>query len=295
MIQILTGKIGAGKTLHAVEFIYEALIEGRTIATNIELVYDKLAYLALKEKGVLIREDQIIHLDLNADPNWHQSIPWGIVGKTVLVVLDEIHLFFNSRDYAKTDKNHRSMLSFLSQSRKACVDVLFVAQVASQVEKQFRNQAKNEIYINDFGNFHLPLVGRVPLRQNILTTKDLDTGMKMRVQKRDYPKKFFGAYNTYAFLDDDMQLASSKSERLEPYKLHKPKGSEKRQLLQKLNGNEILDNTNGSARRHHFWPLEIAWKFWRLRRAERKETNGANDTSADKETNQADNGLQSYG
>ncbi len=256
MIQILTGKIGAGKTLHAVEFIYDALCEGRYVATNIELNFDKLQLLALKERGVLLEEAQYIHLDLNDNPNWHDDIPWGTIKATVLVVLDEVHLFFNSRDYAKTDQNHRGMLSFLSQSRKAAVDVIFVAQVASQVEKQFRNQAKNEIYISDFGDFYLPVLGKVPLRQNILTTRDLDTGQVLRKQKRDYPKKMFGCYETLAFLDELMQSQSEMDKRLEPLKLRRPKANEKKELLIKLSGqDEILDNTNNISPWRRLWDL----------------------------------------
>lgn len=244
-IQLLTGKIGAGKTLHGMEFIYDALCQGRTVATNIEVNFKPLQLLALKDRGVLIQEEQLIFLDLNNNLDWHEVVPWGVAGYPVLVVLDEIHLFFNSRDYAQTDKNHRGMLSFLSQSRKACVDVLFIAQVATQVEKQFRAQAQYEIEIKDFGNFYLPLVGRVPLRQNILVTRDLDSGSVMRKQKRDYPKRMFGTYNTYAFLDDSMREASEDRIRLEPLQLRKPKGDERKDLLIKLdNKNEVLDNIN---------------------------------------------------
>lgn len=246
MIQILTGKIGAGKTLHAVTFLYEALCQGRTVCTNIELVYAKLAELALKEKGVLIQEEQIIILDLNEIKEWQHEVPWGITGSPTLVALDEVHLFFNSRDYAKTDKDHRSMLSFLSQSRKACVDVLFIAQVASQVEKQFRNQAKNEIAIMDFCDMYLPLVGKVPLRQNILVTRDLDTGSVMRKERRDYPRKFFGTYNTLAFLDDEMKEMSMGKENNPPRKLLKLRGKNKQQKIRELQGHEILDNNNSS-------------------------------------------------
>ena len=246
MIQILTGKIGAGKTLHAVEFMYEALLEGRRVATNVEVFYNKLAHLGLKEKGKLIEEEQLLHIDLNENRDWHIDIPWGVAGKPTLVVLDEIHLFFNSRDYAETDRKHREMLSFLSQSRKAAVDILFVAQVASQVEKQFRSQAKNEIYINEFGNVHLPILGKIPLRQNQLTTRDIDSGMVMRRQNREYPKKFYGTYNTFAFLDETMQGQDKLKERLAPLRLRKPRGKEKKELLIKLSGHEILDNNSNS-------------------------------------------------
>ena len=261
MIQLLTGKIGAGKTLHAVEFIYEALCEGRFVATNIELNFSKLSLLALKEKGVLLDLSQFVPLDLNKDPDWHKKIPCGVTGKTVLVVLDEVHLFFNSRDYAKTDKLHLSMLSFLSQSWKAAVDVLFVAQVASQVGKQFRAQAQNEIYISCFGNFHLPILGRIPLTQNVLTTRDLDSGAVMRKQKRDYPKKMFGCYETLAFLDTEMQQEFEHRDRQEPLKLRKPSSSEKKEIIIKLNReNEILDNIDTRSWWSSFWPLAFFTK-----------------------------------
>jgi zona occludens toxin (predicted ATPase) len=248
MISILTGKIGAGKTLHGVEFIYDALCEGRTVATNIELVFPKLALLALQEKGIVLQEEQIMHLDLNEAKDWQTNIPWGVTGKPTLVVLDEIHLFFNSRDYAKTDKHHRSILSFLSQSRKACVDVIFIAQVPSQVEKQFRAQCKTEIAIMDFCDMYLPILGKIPLRQNIMTTRNLDSGEVMRKQRRDYPSKMFGCYNTLAFLDDEMQAMAETKQHNQPLELSRVKGAQKKQQIEQLIGQyEILDNNSSSS------------------------------------------------
>jgi len=42
----------------------------------------------------------------------------------VLVVIDEVHLTFNARDYAKTDKLYWETLTFLTQSRKVHTDAL---------------------------------------------------------------------------------------------------------------------------------------------------------------------------
>ncbi len=242
MISILSGKIGAGKTLHAVEMMYEALCEGRTVCTNVELIYKQLAILAVKEKSLLIKRSQIIQLDLNTLANWHTEIPWGVTGDPTLVCLDEIHLWFNSRDYAKTDNLHRDMLSFLSQSRKAAVDVIFIAQEINNIEKQFRAQAKHLLFISDFGGFYLPILGKVPLQQNVITTRDADTKMILRRQKRQYPKKMFGCYETLAMLDTQMQEASKLMERQKPIHLVKIKKAKGKSIIQMLKEDQNLDS-----------------------------------------------------
>src|SRR5688572_28079824 len=119
MIQIVTGKLGAGKTLYCVMLMFDALVKGRTVATNIAVVFEELAALALRLHGVRLRPEQVVTVNPEKDPNWHKVIPWGVAGHPVEVFLDEIHLFFNARDWQKTHADARSLLSFLTQSRKA--------------------------------------------------------------------------------------------------------------------------------------------------------------------------------
>ncbi len=56
-------------------------------------------------------------------------------GKRRLILLDEVHLIFDARNWNKVPKE---MLQFLAQPRKAKTDLLFTAQHESQVEKRLK-------------------------------------------------------------------------------------------------------------------------------------------------------------
>ena len=136
MISLVTGKVGSGKTLYCVGLAVEHIAKGGVVYTNIAFNRDALAAVIVKRYRRRMFPEQLRMVDLNAGPGWHDAIEFGNDGLPVLVLLDEIHLFFNSRDWAKTQALHSDMLSFLSQSRKVAVDVVFIAQVGTTLEKQ---------------------------------------------------------------------------------------------------------------------------------------------------------------
>lgn len=65
----------------------------------------------------------------------------------VLYIIDEIHQFFNAREWAKTGK---SVLFYLSQHRKLGDDVICITQSIGNVDKQFRSVAQDFTYLRNF-------------------------------------------------------------------------------------------------------------------------------------------------
>jgi len=219
MISLLTGKIGSGKTLHAVGLIVRHIARGGTVYTNVQLNWDRLALVVRKRYRKIAERDQLRSIDLVSCAEWHAILEWGDPSLPVLVVLDEIHLFFNARDWAKTAALHRDMLSFLSQSRKACVDVVFIAQVATTLEKQFRVQCEWEFYCRNVKDIAVPLFGTLPLNRMLLVQKDVETDKPMRRQLLRYDRELFPVYDTRSFLDATMRNASNGRPRIAPRKL----------------------------------------------------------------------------
>jgi hypothetical protein len=70
-------------------------------------------------------------------------------GRGVLYMLDELHLFFNAREWAKTGKG---ALYYLSQHRKCGDDVIWVTQFIENVDKQFRSVTQDFTYVRNFKN-----------------------------------------------------------------------------------------------------------------------------------------------
>lgn len=221
MISLVTGKIGSGKTLHSVGLITSHIAKGGTVYTNVDLVWPELVKWVRIHHRVIPEEAQLNRIDLVDDDSWHKLIAWGTADLPVLVVLDEIHLFFNARDWQKTQTLHRSMLSFLSQSRKACVDVVFIAQVATTLEKQFRVQCEWEFYCRNVKDIVIPIFGKLPFCFMLLVKKDVETDKAVERRFISYDKSLFPVYDTRAFLDAEMRQAAESANVVPPLKLRK--------------------------------------------------------------------------
>ena len=221
MISLFTGKIGSGKTLRAVGEIVKHLAKGGFVYTNIELIFLEVQRLCRVRHRVVIQPEQLRSLAIEDVSRWHESIEWGVPGHPVLIVLDEIHLFFNSRDWAKTQALHKDMLSFLSQSRKACVDVVFICQAASTLEKQFRVQSEWEFYCRNVKDIRVPFLGTVPMNMMLCVKKDVENDKAVDRTFSSYDKALFPLYDTRAFLDQQMREAAEGAQRLAPLKLER--------------------------------------------------------------------------
>lgn len=221
MIKIVTGKLGAGKSLYSVIEIAEHLSKGRTVVTNIEIYWDELSEVVQSFFGVIPVREQLILIDLNKNPHFHREIPFGIRGHCVEVYLDELHLFFNSRDWAQTAVAHRDLISFFTQSRKAHVNMTLIVQESDTVEKQFRVMAEYEYYLVHSDHFSMGFLGSMPVKAFMVMIKDAKTGNTLRRAWKSYDKRFFGTYKTDSFLDTAMRELASTRPRVQPYVLQK--------------------------------------------------------------------------
>jgi zona occludens toxin (predicted ATPase) len=221
MIQIVTGKLGAGKTLYTVMMLFDALCSGRTVVTNIAVNWEEMVSLARRVKRVVLDPRQLIKIDPAADKNWHKHIPFGTDKGFVEVYLDEIHLFFNARDWAKTNTENKSLLSFLTQSRKARVNVTFIAQEITTIEKQFRVLAEWELFV--VSSDHIPLgpIGKFPFKFFLLSQRDAQNGVLIKKSARFYDKRYFRLYGSFTFLDEEMNALADKAVKIPPYPLQR--------------------------------------------------------------------------
>jgi hypothetical protein len=148
MIAIYEGRIGGGKTYKSVEDMAAVFARGGTVATNVQILWDKadciaadrpddegMVKLVESKYGVTPQREQWVDLRGQDMTLFHRHTPAGTKDNQVLVVVDEAHLHFNSRDWAKTEKE---TLAFLTQSRKQYTDITFISQSATNIDKQFR-------------------------------------------------------------------------------------------------------------------------------------------------------------
>jgi hypothetical protein len=157
-IHFISGKPGSGKSLYGVHLLLKEITQGnRNVVTNLPLHPGRLnEYLQerwpnrdfrLLQRLTILTEDEARKFWLHRGD---QTTPIG-----VMYQLDELHLFFNARDWMATG---RDCLHYLSQHRKLGDIVIAITQSVPNVDKQFRSVAedftvlRNE-YTAKFGPF----------------------------------------------------------------------------------------------------------------------------------------------
>jgi hypothetical protein len=158
MIEVFEGKLGGGKTYSATVRIVHQLRRGGIVATNIELNREALEeYCARRYKVRLDLDRQLYVLTEEQLFTFHSHIPLGASADArPLIVIDEAHLWFNSRDWAQAS---RDVLKFLTQSRKLHVDIILISQSALNLDKQFIRMVQYVWRFRDMDRFKVPGLG----------------------------------------------------------------------------------------------------------------------------------------
>ena len=140
MIDLYTGTPGSGKSLHAADQIKKWVeLYKEPVICNFEINSD---YLRPKGRGQIIT---VHNSDIRECPERLKEFSDKYKEKvgikrikedTILLILDESQLLFNSR--AWNDKSRAKWISFFSQHRKLGYKVIMIAQYAEMIDKQIR-------------------------------------------------------------------------------------------------------------------------------------------------------------
>lgn len=106
-VYVVTGKLGAGKTLVAVGKIKDKLNRGCPVATNLDLRLNKLIGEKARNTRVYRIPDKPQLADLEAIGRGNESYDEA---KNGLLVLDECGTWFNSRSWA--DKSRQAVIDW---------------------------------------------------------------------------------------------------------------------------------------------------------------------------------------
>lgn len=179
MLHLIAGKIGGGKSLYALrQIVWELRHTTRTVVTNMSIKVDELAaYMhskydvgGIQQRIRLLSDEQSAHFwrhrgwlsdegrwfDLLYEPKPGQNLVLQASEDELkrspgacLYVIDEAHLLFNSREWAK---NGNKAIWYLSQHRKMGDDVIAVTQFPDNLDKQFRVLAQDVTMIRNLSN-----------------------------------------------------------------------------------------------------------------------------------------------
>jgi len=131
-IYSVEGKLGTGKTKFCVWMAQQALLEGRQVASNIDLNLEKLTprhasrYIRLPDKPVAFDLKAAGH----GNPQSYDEVANGVM------ILDELGTWLNARNFQ--DKDRAGILDWLIHARKYGWDVYLIVQDSQMIDKQVR-------------------------------------------------------------------------------------------------------------------------------------------------------------
>jgi len=205
---IITGALGGGKTLHAVELILEHLASGGTVVTNIPLHLSVIAEWMRSEWALVFDPTRVKLITDGSIRGFEDVAIRGNDSMAALMVLDEAALDLNARDHREIDD---ITLNFVVLCRKLKIKLIFIAQDANMVAKQIRSLMQCEIHCRSLKKFlslggmidGLPVFVRVPYV--------LELGKKPIRQsaKFSWGSIAFGKYDTHALHGDRATIFSA--------------------------------------------------------------------------------------
>jgi hypothetical protein len=127
------GKLGTGKTKFCVWRAQQALMQGRRVASNVDLRLDKLlppgkrvTYIRIPDKPTADDLDAIGH----GNPESYDEDRNGVL------ILDELGTWLNARTF--NDKSRAPLIDWLIHARKLGWDVYLIVQNANMIDRQVR-------------------------------------------------------------------------------------------------------------------------------------------------------------
>jgi len=191
MIRVFTGRMGSGKSYAAVQCIIDDMRKGRIVYTNNEMHFSAVADLCRRRFSIEVKPEQLVELPEAKIKRFFENISPGSA-----VYIDEAHLYFNARDWSQCD---RQLLNFLSQARHVGVDVTFVTQHESNIDKQFLRLAAEIWRFRDMRNFK-PFGMKLPLPMFTASQYDFDGKTLLNFYYRRIDKDIFKCYDSFAML-----------------------------------------------------------------------------------------------
>lgn len=158
-VYVVTGKLGAGKSLAAVDRIQRYLFEGRKVATNLNLYPEHLVSCWNKTAEIYRVPNKPTIEDLESLPLGHDEDGPNDARNGALV-LDECGTWFNSRTW--NDKGRAALLDWCRHARKKRWDIYFIIQDVNVMDSQARDSfAEHVVYCRRLDRLPIPLISMI--------------------------------------------------------------------------------------------------------------------------------------
>jgi len=206
MIWIITGKIGGGKTLYVVNEALKKFAAGGLVMGNVFFKHDQVAEIVERRYNRKYdAERQFQLLDYELEPMFQNKLQQGVRGSSVMVIIDEAHLYYPAHGHATQDKILSKLNSFMSQSRKVHIDLFFITQDISILYHRIKAQAEHRIHCLDARKKTLPFIGAVPGAGLKWVEKDVKSNMVLGGGSTPLDPKIFDCYDSFQMYDEQMR------------------------------------------------------------------------------------------
>lgn len=167
-VWVVTGKLGAGKTLMSVSRIQKYLLEGRKVATNLDIFPEHMLGIDKKHTELYRIPDIPTINDLKALPKGYEGDNID-EAKNGLLVLDECGIFLNSRGW--NDPGRKEVNAFFKLLRKLRWDAIFIIQDIENLDADARRTiAEHVVYCRRMDRMKIPILSSL---YKLVTTYDL--------------------------------------------------------------------------------------------------------------------------
>ncbi|HDS1045329.1 TPA: hypothetical protein QDZ42_004016 [Stenotrophomonas maltophilia] len=205
-VYFITGKLGSGKSLAALDKIRERLSDGRRVATNLDLYLDEM-FTFCKSTATRLpdkprAEDMIALGDgyETEDPRDYDEKKFG------LIVLDECGTWLNTREW--NDKERRKLLDWFLHARKHRWDVMFLIQDVESCDAQLvRSLCEHLVVCRRMDRFK---IARIALPRMHIANVYYGRSTEVRVERWSYRgNDLFKAYDTRQVFKDDVDFTDA--------------------------------------------------------------------------------------
>lgn len=194
MIIGFVGTPGSGKTYEAVKKICDNLSWGRVVFTNIRGLEDPKCLEMIK--NVCGLSDLALKKQLQFLPDELVPSFWNHISPECLIVIDEVHKFFDSRQWQQ--KENQMFASWASTHRHMGYDLVLITQATARVDSAVRALFE---WVYEYRKINY--FGSLVTNKYICNSFDSeDTSAKPLAQdRRNYDQKYFRCYKSYAAKD----------------------------------------------------------------------------------------------
>lgn len=201
MISFYSGTPGSGKSLHVAERLYWWVRSGKPCICNFDINVSKIK--GKKEKQFYYINNQDITPQYLIDFARDNIERNGTVKEgSILLVIDECQLLFNSRDWGKSGR--AEWLSFFTMHRHLGYDIILVAQFDRMIDRQIRCLIEYEFIHRKVSNFRWKgkILSMFAFGQLFVYVKTWYP-LKEKVGSSFYRAKkvYYGLYDTYVMFD----------------------------------------------------------------------------------------------